>query len=232
MGWRPLERPGQRNKQHRSCSGDGWGRHLYAGGAFTTAGGVAANHIARWNGTTRRGAPWVRDERRLSRPGGGPERLYCLRRRAGSLPPAACQPAASPNGRQRLRHGALWGVGWIAMWGPDVDGGQPVCRRRVHHRRRGDGQLHRQMGWQPLEPLGSGMNDTCLCPGGGRDGNLYAGGPSPLPAGSRPTASPNGMARLRHGAAGQWDGQLRSVPWQWTGAATCMRGASSPPPAG
>jgi hypothetical protein len=30
---------------------DGTGQALYAGGAFTTAGGVAANRIAKWNGT-------------------------------------------------------------------------------------------------------------------------------------------------------------------------------------
>ncbi len=27
------------------------GGNLYAGGEFTTAGGMAANHIAKWNGT-------------------------------------------------------------------------------------------------------------------------------------------------------------------------------------
>ena len=31
---------------------DGSGPALYAGGAFTTAGGVAANHIAKWNGSS------------------------------------------------------------------------------------------------------------------------------------------------------------------------------------
>lgn len=40
---------------------DGSGKVLYAGGAFTTIGGVAANHIARWNGST-----WVRLESGLN----------------------------------------------------------------------------------------------------------------------------------------------------------------------
>src|SRR5688572_7860916 len=31
---------------------DGGGPALYAGGAFTTAGGVTVNHVARWNGTS------------------------------------------------------------------------------------------------------------------------------------------------------------------------------------
>ncbi|MFH0983162.1 MAG: hypothetical protein V2A79_16705, partial [Planctomycetota bacterium] len=30
---------------------DGTGPALYAGGGFTTAGGVSANYIAKWNGT-------------------------------------------------------------------------------------------------------------------------------------------------------------------------------------
>ncbi len=29
-----------------------WGGNLYAGGAFTNAGGVTANCIAKWNGST------------------------------------------------------------------------------------------------------------------------------------------------------------------------------------
>jgi hypothetical protein len=33
------------------CFDDGTGAALYAGGEFTTAGGVAANHIAKWDGT-------------------------------------------------------------------------------------------------------------------------------------------------------------------------------------
>ena len=34
--------------------------NLYAGGDFTTAGGVSANRIAKWDGTS--GQPWVGDE--------------------------------------------------------------------------------------------------------------------------------------------------------------------------
>ena len=32
---------------------------LYAGGRFTTAGGIPASHVARWDGATRRGIPWA-----------------------------------------------------------------------------------------------------------------------------------------------------------------------------
>ena len=39
------------DEQRRLCPGGGSGTDLYAGGGFTTAGGVTANHIAKWNGS-------------------------------------------------------------------------------------------------------------------------------------------------------------------------------------
>ena len=47
-----LEHPGQWDERHCPDPGGGRERQPYAGGDFTTAGGVTANRIAKWDGTT------------------------------------------------------------------------------------------------------------------------------------------------------------------------------------
>jgi hypothetical protein len=49
--WSPLGTGVSGSVRALTGFNDGPGQALYAGGAFTTAGGVTANRIAKWNGT-------------------------------------------------------------------------------------------------------------------------------------------------------------------------------------
>ena len=91
---------------------EGGGPELYAAGSFTMAGGLAANRIARWNGTT-----WSPLEKRREWPGQhlgrarrwDRRRLRALRRRV-------------LHRRRRFRRDATWPSGMAAAGRPSVRG--------------------------------------------------------------------------------------------------------------
>ena len=148
VGWQRLVRPGQRDDGGvDALAVDGAG-NLYAGGYFTIAGGVAANHIAKWDGSawsalgSGMGGLWGHS------PGGG---------RRGNVYAGGSFTTAGGMAANNI---AKWnGSTWSALGsGMDDIGRCPGSGRRrqplrwglVHHRWRCGGEQHRQVGWQCL----------------------------------------------------------------------------------
>ena len=176
------------------CPGGGW-HDLYAGGYFTTAGGVSANRIAKWNGSA-----W-------SALGSGMN---------GSVNALAVSGATSTRGG--LHHGgrstanriAKWnGSAWSALGsgmneqrcqcaGGDRDG--PLCGRELHHGRRGERQLHREMERQRLVGPRLGNERTRFNALAVSGTDLYAGGDFTTAGG----VSANRIAK--------WNGSAWSAP--------------------
>ena len=140
------------------------GTNLYAGGSFTTAGGVPANYIAKWDGSA-----WSALGSGISGPNGlggvnalavSGTNLYA----GGWFTTAGGVPATNI---------AKWdGSAWSALGSgmgsdptircPGAGGERDRSLRwgSLHHGGRGTGQLHRQMGRQRLVGLGLGDERT------------------------------------------------------------------------
>ncbi len=108
---------------------DGGGPALYVGGSFTAAGGIAANHIAKWDGTT-----WSA----LSGPGGNglDGTVHALAAFDGELYVGGSFTTA---GGETVNHVAKWdGTAWSALFCPTGIGTNgSVLALTVH-----DGTLH------------------------------------------------------------------------------------------
>ena len=132
------------------------GSDLYAGGYFTTAGGSAANYIAKWNGSS-----W-------SALGSGMEQavvgLCVCAGGVGQRP--VCGGRFHDGGRQRgqlhrqMEREQLVGAGFgderLCACAGGV-GQRPVCGGRFHDGGRQRGQLHCQMEREQL--VGAGFGD-------------------------------------------------------------------------
>ena len=138
------------------------GDTVYAGGDFRTAGGVAANGIAKWNGS-----------RWLALGSGGFDGWVGALAVSGSDVYAA--GGFSTAGGVEAANIAKWdGSSWSALGsGMDGDvsvaggvGHQRVCGWRFHDGRRHRGQQHCQMGREQLVSLGFGDERRCECAGG------------------------------------------------------------------
>ena len=147
------------------------GSTLYAGGNFTTAGGSAANNIAKWDGSS-----W-------SALGSGISGIYpmCMRWRCRA---ARCMRGAdfTTAGGNSANYIAQWnGSSWSALGsGIQVQatmekalcgcaggvGQHIVCGWRFHDGGRRRSQLHRQMGREQLVGAGFGDERRCGCAGG------------------------------------------------------------------
>jgi len=166
-------------------SDDGGGPALYAGGSFTTAGGVAANNIARWNGSSwsalgsgmsganlRVSALVVYDD------GGGPA-LYA----GGSFTTAggvAANNIAKWNGSSWSALGSGLSGGLIALVEYD-DGTGPSLYAAGQFATAGGGAVSNIARWNgsSWSALGSGMNSVVHALSVYDDGtgpSLYAGG--------------------------------------------------------
>ena len=133
------------------------GTNLYAGGYFTTAGGVPANNIAKWDGSA-----WS-----ALGSGMGGIRVYAVYALAVSGTNLYAGGNFTTAGGVPANYIAKWdGSAWSAL-GSGMDGGSArLCaggeRDRslrwgiLHQGGRGAGQLHRQMGRQRLVGLGLG----------------------------------------------------------------------------
>ncbi len=107
VGRQHLERRWARDEQYCLRPGcDGLG-NLYAGGDFTTAGGVSANHIAKWDGSawSALGPGMNGTVNALAFDGGGQPRTPG----AVSPPPGDAAPTTSPSGT--AAPGAPWARG-------------------------------------------------------------------------------------------------------------------------
>ncbi len=142
---------------------------------FTTAGGVAANYIAQWNGSSW-SAFGLGDLSRLlsSRAGGVGTNLY-----AGGISPrrAEWRPPTLPNGT--AAPGRPWAWGWATgkflRW--RCAGTNLYAGGWLHHGGRGGGQRHRPMERQRLVTFGFGderLRVTALAADG--LGHLFVGG--------------------------------------------------------
>ena len=128
------------------------GTNLYAGGYFTTAGGVTANYIAKWNGSA-----WS-----ALGSGMGGDPVYALAVSGTNLYAGGDFTTA---GGVSANYIAKWdGSAWSAL-GSGMDdarlcaGGErdhSLRWGRLHHGGRGDGQLHRRLERQRLVGLGLG----------------------------------------------------------------------------
>ena len=106
-----------RDERQCACALAVSGSDLYAGGCFTTAGGSAANHIAKWDGSS-----W-------SALGSGMERGSCVCAGGVGQRPV-CGGRFHDGGRQRGQHIAKWnGSSWSAL-GSGMNGGSAVLRWR------------------------------------------------------------------------------------------------------
>ena len=183
LGRRGVAPPGQRDRRNyvRLCPGIWAGRLALCRGYFTTAGGVAANNIARWDGAawhslgggmsggsaTTASTPWRLDRTARSTPGadfttaGGVTANHIARWDGADV---------APPGQRDGRHRSTpwrW-AGWLAL-----------CRGLFHHGRRSGGQATSPAGMARHGiPWAAGWMDQRLglCPGSGPDGSLYAGG--------------------------------------------------------
>jgi trimeric autotransporter adhesin len=117
---------------------------LIAAGFFTSAGGEAANHVARWNGTA-----W-------SPIGSGlPDAMIALTVHNGNLIAASGAGVHRWNGTSWQQLGPTISVESLAVYNNELIAGGPfriVSGGPANHIARWDGQA-----WQPL---GSGMNDS------------------------------------------------------------------------
>ena len=219
VGRQRLERAGQRGWaiDVYALAVDGSG-NLYAGGQFTTAGGVPANRSPA--GMAAPGPPWAAgmddDVSALAVDGSGN-----LLRAAISPRPAGCA----------ANYVARWdGSAWHAL-GSGMDGdvmalavdgsGNLYAGGQFTKAGGASGQLCRPLGRQRLvAPWAAGMDDECLCPGGGRQRQpvcrrqFHHGG-----WGARPTILPAGTAAPGMPWAAGWTTSV--VPWPWMAAATC-----------
>ena len=189
---------------------DGGGPALYAGGSFTTAGGVAANHIAKWDGSS-----WAAL-------GSGTTAASCSRRYSttAAVPALYAGGSFTTAGGAPANRIAKWdGSSWAALGSGTNDrrpGSGGVRRRRragalrrwrLHDRGRRGGESHREVG--RLELGGARRRDeqpvralTVFDDGGGPA--LYAGGFFTTAGGVAANyASPSGTVRVgRRSAAG------------------------------
>ena len=201
---------------------------VYAGGDFTSAGGITVGRIATWDGTA-----W-------SCMGGGnglngDVNAWRSTVRAERMPVAISARfggGRQPH-RQMGRHG-LVGPGQRHGWQYSRLGGrttrQPVCRRRVQHGRRDKRQQYRQMGRHGVVGPGQRHEWPVRALAIDVEGNLYAGGLFTTADG----IDVNGIAKW-DGASGQpWAAAwVRTCsPWRSTTWATLYAGASSPWPVG
>ena len=208
VGRQRLVCPGQRDGRIRCpCSGGGRRRQPLRRGRFTTAGGVAANHIAKWNGSawsalgsgidgypSPASLPWRWTAPATSMPGA----IHHRRRRGGEPHrQVGRQRLVRPGQRDRDVRRLCPGGGRRR---------QPLRRGQLHYRWRRGGEPHRQMGRQHLVCPGQRDEPTrCHALAVDGAGNLYAGGSSPLPAAWRRTTSPSGMAAPGLPWAAAWD---------------------------
>ena len=152
---------------------DGGGPALYAGGYFTTAGGVAANHIAKWDGSswTALGSGMNAEVRALTvfDDGGGPA-LYA----GGDFTTAGGVAANNDRevGRLELdgaRQRDELGLSVQALTVFD-DGGGPALYAGGHFTTAGGVAANRIAKWDGSSwtALGSGLNGSVRCPDGVR----------------------------------------------------------------
>ena len=174
--------PGQRDGRIRRVNALAVGPDgsLYAGGYFTTAGGVAANYIARWDGDFVVASPGQRqrDELVSRRPGVWAGWLALRRwllhhsRRGRSQlhrPLGWDFPVASPGQRDERWRSMPWRLARMARSTPGATSPQPAgSQPTASPAGTGDSTWH---------PLGSGMEATRVrALAFGPDGSLYAGG--------------------------------------------------------
>ena len=155
-----VERPGV---HALAVFDDGSGPALYAGGDFTTAGGVPANHIAKWNGSSwsalgsgieRHDVHGAHGLRRRQRPGAlRGRRLHDRGRRGGEH--------ASRSGTARAGRRSGSGGRSEQRLRPRRSSTTAAVRRStraaLHDRGRRGGEPHREVG--RLELVGAGKRD-------------------------------------------------------------------------
>jgi hypothetical protein len=157
------------------------GSDLYVGGEFTTAGGIAANKIAKWDGNT-----WSA----LGSGMGGDDihaRVFALAASGSDLYAGGYFTMAGGNAARNI---AKWdGSSWSALgagmnenvYALAVSGSDLYAGGRFHDGGRQDGQIYRQMGRQHLVGAGFGDERECACAGGVWQrpvcgGRVHAGG--------------------------------------------------------
>ncbi len=194
--------------------------NLYAGGGFTTAGGVAANRIAKWDGASwsALGSGMNGGVRALAVDGSG--NLYAggevhQRRRDGGQP-------RGQMGRDQLERLGQRGEQRRLCPGGGRERHCGLRRGLVHHRRRRASQPYRQLGRRHfvVDALGSGVAAIKHGPpyvnalAVGPDGSLYAGGDFDT-AGGVPAK-----------AIARWDGTTSS--WHPLGSGMARTNCSTP----
>ena len=143
------------------------GTNLYAGGYFTTAGGVTANDIAKWDGSAWSALGSGMDGCDVNALAVSGTNLYA----GGDFTTAG---GVTANNIAKW-DGSAWsalgsGMNGYSVYALAVSGTNLYAGGYVHHGGRGAGQLHRQMGRQRL--VGLGLRDECrppalcLCAGG------------------------------------------------------------------
>ncbi len=193
--WTSLGGANGANDIIRAVAVDGSGTdNIYIGGEFATAGGVAANYIAKWNGSawSALGSGMNDSVNALAVDGNGDLYAGGFFTTAGGV--ANTSRIAKWNGSVHHRgrsgkHQLHREMGWQRVVGPRLGheqqrpgagGGrhwQSLRRGRLHHGRRSGGQPHREMERQrPGRPSSSGMNNTVLALAVDGTGDLYAGG--------------------------------------------------------
>lgn len=118
---------------------------IVAAGQFTSAGGVAAKNVARWNGSS-----WAPlGEGLVGQFGTGVRQVFALAVLqngdlvAGGYFGASNGTIVSNIALERLRLGAAWdGNGWCGVFSCRFAKWRPCCRRQLRFRGRGAGQKH------------------------------------------------------------------------------------------
>ena len=165
------------------------GSDLYAGGDFTTAGGSAANHIAKWNGSTLVGLGVGGEQRSVDALAVSGSDLY-----AGGYFTTAGGSAAN---RMAKWNGSTWSAlgsgvdGRLCLCAGGV-GQRPVCGGRFHDGGRQRGQLRGQMERERVVGLGLGDERLCLVRWRCRAATCMRGAVSPRRAAAARTTLPNG----------------------------------------
>ena len=177
-GWDPRFSPPGMNNNVYALAVDGNGV-LYAGGDFTAAGGVGANHIARWDGTS-----WTPISSGMNR--------SSLPLATGASGTVYASGGFDIVGGVLANHIARWdGTNWSAL-GPGLNiattlavapGGTLYAGGSFSIAGGNAAGPHRTLEWHDLVRPGSGMNSDVNAVAVDGNGILYAAGASRAPAG-------------------------------------------------
>ena len=108
-GWQPMG--SGMNGAVRALAAGPDGRSIYAGGDFTTAGGVTANYVARWDGTAWQALGGGIERPSSARSGGGAGRHASTRGATSPRRAAVRRKLHRPLGRYECLVASRWGAG-------------------------------------------------------------------------------------------------------------------------